>query len=103
MAANSGGGATGALNLTSVVSAAGMFQQQGRRTSPLRLTRLSRAKLDNITDTLQPSVGKSLVISRLLSSPSRPLQGRQLPKSLEHRLLVTLTMPLIQPSWRRNK
>ena len=57
-AANSGGGATGALNLTSVVSAAGVPATRQENITSAANAALSRAKLDNITGYLAAAVGE---------------------------------------------
>ena len=57
-AANSAGGATGALNLTSVVSAAGVPATRQENITSAANAALSRAKLDNITGYLAAAVGE---------------------------------------------
>ena len=57
-AANSGGGATGALNLTSVNSAAGVPATRMENITSAANAALTRAKLDNITGYLAASVGE---------------------------------------------
>ena len=57
-AANSAGGATGALNLTSVVSAGGVPATRQENITTAANAALSRAKLDNITGYLAAAVGE---------------------------------------------
>ena len=57
-AANSAGGATGALNMTSVVSAGGVPATRQENITTAANAALSRAKLDNITGYLAAAVGE---------------------------------------------